>query len=221
MTDRNFAPPTILNKNPLIVGGIDLHRSGTWLGVNKNNIIINILNKWKKNTPFSGSDSYQSRGILVLELLKEKSLNNIISKINNLSSNDYLPFYMIVSDIKQVYFIEFDEKIKIIDISNQNFIAGNLEPASDWNKFKTARSFLNSSKVKEIFSIRKTLKQLLKYQKGNFDIPSSDFSVNLGSFQTTSSTILEVNENNINYFFANGKPINTDYQDYSYLLKEM
>ncbi len=219
MIDRNFAPPSILHKKPLIIGGIDLKKNGTWLGINEHNILINILNKWKENTPFSGADNYKSRGILVLDLLKESNIETIINKVKEISYNEYLPFYLIVSNLEKVYFIEFDEYINVKDISNQNFIAGNQDPFSNWEKFNTGKTFLKALKAKEIFTVRKTLKQLLKFQKGDFSIPSTDYSVNLGKFQTTSSTIVEINKNKINYLFANGKPISNEYQNYSYLFK--
>ncbi len=217
--DRNFSPPMILGRSPLIVGGLDMLKHGTWLGINSSGIVINLLNKWKADKPFTGSNDYKSRGLLVLELLKELNVKNIIKLIKKITQDSYLPFYLILSDIKNVFFVEFDEYINIVDISNQNFIAGNLDPFSNWEKFEIGKALIDSIKVKEIFSVRKVLKRLLKYQKGDFNIPSSDYSVNLGNFQTTSSTILEINSNKVNYFFSNGKPLNTDYQDYSYLLK--
>ena len=65
------------------------------------------------------------------------------------------------------------------------------------------------------------MKIILKYHKGDKNIPSCDYSVNLGEFQTTSSSILFLKQDRLFYNFANGNPINTDYQDYSYLLNSI
>ncbi len=220
-TRRNFVPPMILSRDPYVVGAKDLERGGTWLGINERRIFINILNKWKKDKNFFGSKDYESRGTLVTDLLKEQTLDNIFAKLKRINDTEYLPFYMVISNIEKVYFIEFDRNLTINDISDKITIVGNLGFTEKWNKYHQGYNYLKNNLIKEKEKIFTTIKNLLSMQKGNFSIPSEDFSVNLGYFQTTSSTILRFSTNNIEYFFANGKPLNTSYKNYSFLTRRI
>ncbi len=216
---RNFSPPLVLNHSPYIIGGKDLEKGGTWLGINENRIFVNILNKFVNKETFLGSNNYRSRGMLILDLLKMNSINKILDSLTTLNINDYLPFYLVVSDIKSVFFAKYDRGLNITDISDKLSIVGNLDPFSEWDKYNYAYERLNNIKEKQ--SLFNTLKEVLKAQQGSKSIPSTDFSVNLGNFQTTSSTIVEFSSNDIGYFFANGSPLNSNYKNYSFLTRRL
>ncbi len=218
---RNFIPPTVISESPYAVAGVDLIKGGTWLGLNEFGIVVNVLNKFKSKENFYGSDQYKSRGTLITELIKKRTIEHVVSSVRELHLGDYLPFYLVIADKEKVYFVEYDESINCVEIKDNVFIAGNLNPFDKtWIKYQKGYSFFNNIKYKELNKLINELKILLKYHSGDKNIPSTDFSVNLGDFQTTSSTLLIFKERNTEYYFANGSPVNSDYQDYSFLLSE-
>ncbi len=217
---RNFIPPTVISEKPYIVGGKDMLKGGTWLGINFCGIVVNILNKYKNHENFFGSNKFKSRGILVMELLKQNSPENMLEYLKKLDTDEYLPFFLVIANRDKVFFVEYDNGVNISEINRSLFIAGNLNPFNkSWEKYERGYSHFENLKDKELNKVVNELKTLLKVHTGDKSIPSKDFAVNLGDFCTTSSSILILKENESEYLFANGSPLNSDYQDYSFLLK--
>ncbi len=212
---RKFSPPQILCSNPKIIGPKDLERGGTWLGINKNRILVNILNKWTGNKNFFGSDKYISRGQLVVELLKLNSIEDMLKKIKSININNYLPFHLLIADENEAYVILHNNNLEIHNISDKNiFILGNINPFRQWEKYEYGYNFIKKKKINNYADIVSILKELLSYHNGNKDIPSIDYAVDLGNFRTTSSSIVMINKKLI-YKFHNGFPHkNSLYKDY-------
>jgi uncharacterized protein with NRDE domain len=142
---RNFIPPNVISYNPYIVGGVDLAKGGTWLGINENHITVNLLNKFKDNSTFYGSDYYKSRGLLVTELLKLSTIDEVLNSISSLEYSTFLPFFMIITKGVKVFFVEYDNHVNIVEIKDDVFICGNLDPFNrTWEKYKTGYGFLRS-----------------------------------------------------------------------------
>ena len=213
MINRRFSPPQILNHNPLIYGPKDLERGGTWLGVNEHKILINILNKWTGKKNFFGSEKYISRGQLVLELLKLKSIEEILEKINTIDLERYLPFHLLVADKDTAFVIIKNKSINISKITDKIFILGNINPFKKWEKYKFGYEFFKDKKLKNLNDIVENLKILLSIHNGNKNIPSLDYAVDLGDFKTTSSSIVALNDK-ITFNFLNGFPGKGLYKTY-------
>ena len=213
MINRKFTFPQLLNKKPKIFGPKDLEKGGTWLGINEYGIVINILNKWSGKKKFFGSDKYISRGLLVLNLLKEKSIESIINILKNLELDKYLPFHLLVTNKNKAIVVLKDKEIKFYDISGKIFILGNLNPFEKWKKYEFGYKFINESKIKTPNDAIDTMKKLLKIHKGDKNIPSTDYAVKIGDFQTTSSSIVLLNKKVI-FKFHNGFPGKSIYHNY-------
>ncbi len=214
LISRKFINPIFLCENPKIFGPKDLERGGTWLGINEHRIIVNVLNRYTGKTNFFGSKNFVSRGELVLELLKFNSINKILEKIKSLKLTDFLPFHLITVSKEKAFLIIKEDSIKIFDISNKIFIIGNLDPFKKWEKYNFGYNFLKNCNFNNLKETIKNLKALLTFHKGDKSIPSTDYAVNLGDFQTTSSSIIYFNSKTIFKFF-NGFPTkNSKYSRY-------
>jgi len=214
MINRKFSSPTILNSNPLIFGPKDLERGGTWLGVNQYKVLVNILNKWTGKKNFFGNNQNPSRGLLVLELLKFDSVKNIINEIRSINLDEYLPFQLLLVDKHNAFILIKDNDLEIIDITDKKiFVIGNIHPLENWEKYNFAYNFLKNQNLKDLKSIFESLEKLLKIHKGDKNIPSLDFAVKQGEFQTTSSSLIAINSNLI-FKFIKGFPVNKSYKDY-------
>lgn len=81
---------------------------GTWAGVNSSGIFCAITN-WDIGENWHGK-GLLSRGKLVLETLKQKSVRNAINYWNTLNPNSYKPFNIIFGDQYFLYNISCDNK---------------------------------------------------------------------------------------------------------------
>ncbi len=214
MIDRDFSSPSILNYSPLIFAPRDNEKGGTWIGINEHKIFVNILNRWTEEKSFFGSDDYISRGKLVFDLLKFDSLEKIKTYLQSINPIDYLPFNLIISDLNELFVITNNmKKLEFMKINKNIFIVGNIFPFEKWEKYKFGYNFLKTRNLNSTEKIINCLKQLLQYHKGSKNIPSTDYAVKLGNFQTTSSSIIAINKKII-YKFLNGFPPNGVYKDY-------
>lgn len=95
---RPSEPVQILANEPhLIIGGKDKLKGGTWLAVNKNSLFIALTNQGTKNK------NLESRGALVMDALKCKSLEELLSFIEELNPIKYNNFNLVFGNNKTVY----------------------------------------------------------------------------------------------------------------------
>jgi len=95
--DRPSAPPAIIGTSPTIVAGRDLRAGGTWLGINEFGLLVGILNR--RQQPGSvARDAYRSRGLLCLDLLRLKEVDELEQILVGLAPGDYQPFTVLCVD---------------------------------------------------------------------------------------------------------------------------
>ena len=95
--DRPSAPPAIAGTSPTILAGKDLRAGGTWLGVNQYGLVVGILNR--RQAPNSSSqETYRSRGLLCLDLLRLRGVKDLDQVLGALIPNGYQPFTTVCAD---------------------------------------------------------------------------------------------------------------------------
>lgn len=77
---------------------LDSKAKGTWLGVNNHAIVAAILNMYQAD--YQGS---QSRGFIIPELLKYKSLSQACNYLHSVELNLYSPFVLLLMNRTNVY----------------------------------------------------------------------------------------------------------------------
>ena len=96
-------------KYPNIVGGKDLEKNGSWIGVNDFGIVAIIHNrKFDKKIDKKNN----SRGIIVLETLKHSSIKEALKYISSIEKNNYNGFNLLVASYNECYWIKNDIKAK-------------------------------------------------------------------------------------------------------------
>ncbi len=95
--DRPSAPPSITGTDPTILAGKDLRAGGTWLGVNDYGLLVGILNRRQKPGTMA-QDTYRSRGLLCLELLRLRQVDDLDQVLAVIIPNDYQPFTVVCAD---------------------------------------------------------------------------------------------------------------------------
>lgn len=100
--DEDISRPSshvqILSKEPqLIIGGKDELKGGTWLGVNKNSLFVAITNQGEKNPKLA------SRGLLVMEALKCKTLSELVSFVEEIDPSKYNKFNLVFGNVNTIF----------------------------------------------------------------------------------------------------------------------
>ena len=96
-------------KYPTIVGGKDLEKNGSWIGVNDFGITAIIHNR-KPDKGFV--KKMNSRGEIVLETLKHSSIKEALKYISSIDKNNYNSFNLVVANYNECYWIKHDKKVE-------------------------------------------------------------------------------------------------------------
>jgi uncharacterized protein with NRDE domain len=95
---RRSSDIQILSKEPhFIMGGRDEEKGGTWLAVNKYSLFAGITNQGIKDPKL------ETRGNVVLNILKCKSLKEMISFVEELDPSKYNKFNLIFGNQEKVF----------------------------------------------------------------------------------------------------------------------
>ena len=95
------------NKYPYVVGGKDLEKNGSWVGVNDFGITAIIHNR-KTNKEFVKKNN--SRGIIVLEILKNSTIEKALKYISSIDKDNYNNFNLIIANYNECYWIKHNIK---------------------------------------------------------------------------------------------------------------
>lgn len=100
--DEDYARPSlpvqILAKEPhLILGGKDVQGGGTWLAANKHSLFVAITNQGAKD------NKKLSRGLIALEALKCKTLEELVSWVEEFNPARYNGFNIVFGNQHKVY----------------------------------------------------------------------------------------------------------------------
>ena len=105
------------NTYPNIVGGKDLEKNGSWIGVNDFGITAIIHNR-KSDKAFNKKKN--SRGKIVLETLKHSSIKKALEHISTIDKSNYNSFNLLVASYNECYWIKHDIKNKNLLIQKLN-----------------------------------------------------------------------------------------------------
>jgi len=106
MKDRNWLGPERHwpdRKN--VIGGLDRHAGGTWMGLNDEGVVACVLNR--VDTLGSHPD-FRSRGELPLEALDHAEAEECAESLADINPEGYRPFNMVIADYSSAYWIKND-----------------------------------------------------------------------------------------------------------------
>ena len=108
MKDRPWLPPgKHWGKCDGIIAGKDLTAGGSWLGINTNGLVATILNR----TNSLGPDiEKNSRGKIIIDILKNKTLDAALNYIKLLDITKWKPFNLFLANNKKAYWVKSSDK---------------------------------------------------------------------------------------------------------------
>lgn len=99
--DEMYARPTaaadVLLDSPRTVGGRDLSKGGTWLGVTQGGFLVGVTNQRGYGVPAPG-EAMKSRGTLVLDLLARGALGAALDHLRSIDAREYNAFNLVLGD---------------------------------------------------------------------------------------------------------------------------
>jgi predicted transcriptional regulator len=128
-----------------IIAGKDITAGGSWLGINNSGLVATILNRPNSLGP---NTSKNSRGNIIIDILKNETLNSALNYIKLLDNTKWKPFNLFIANNKKAYWVKSSEKNKVsINIipEGKHFL-----DSYDLNSNKSERYINNKNKFKSL-----------------------------------------------------------------------
>jgi uncharacterized protein with NRDE domain len=194
---RPSSPVQVLAKEPhIIIGGKDKLKGGTWLGVNKESLFVILTNQGEKNPDKS------SRGEVVLNALKCKTLDELLTFVEELDPSRYNGFNLVFGSQRAV-FIAHSYLLHSMVIrelpAGITVISSNMKFAGEDPKAQYIHKTLNALIDTPWLEYYKQLKKILS-TGGDLSIrikPKKNSSGKISGYCTRSSTILAFSDNGL------------------------
>jgi uncharacterized protein with NRDE domain len=234
--DRPAIPPTILAKQPVIVGGKDLRASGTWLGINEHGILAGLLNR--RNGEAENDPKLRSRGLLCLDALRHQTARAAADFVAGQRGGDYNPFNLLIAGRDEA-FVAYNRfaQITLIKLTPGFHLLTNID-IDDFECPRISRShgrFAALERAEEFardpLAHRDKLSALLADHSTPMDPRAGDahlldleqvrivgrpnsLCMHLGAYGTRSSSLIFMarEHDRVEHFFAPGAPCLTAYE---------
>jgi uncharacterized protein with NRDE domain len=226
-----------------IVAPLDIRAGGTWLGVNEYGLFAALTNRpMQEQEP---DPKRRSRGLLVLDALREQSAIAAMEKLEQLPAEAYNSFNLLVADRDSIHVVSYDERVSRVELSSGSTVIGNSDPAAPTTP-KLARL---SARAHQVSASRPgdVLDELAKICRSHdidgHDIDGHDIDghdsqshdsnsrgnalrsacVHAGDYGTRSSTLIRFGEDprDTEFRFTDRAPCESEYRDYTPLLHEL
>jgi len=97
---RRASGPQRLSEEPLVVGGRDEEKGGTWLGASAGGLFVGLTNQRSGGRM---DPSLRSRGEVVLGALRQPDLDGALAWLGALGGPDYNPFNLLLGDGRRLF----------------------------------------------------------------------------------------------------------------------
>jgi uncharacterized protein with NRDE domain len=221
--DRPSAPPSLASTSPTILAGKDLRAGGTWLGVNDYGLLVGILNRRQKPGSVA-QDTYRSRGLLCLELLRLRQVDDLDQVFPALTPNGYQPFTVVCADAESACVAyNSDQSIERMRLADGLHVFSNSfefdAPSKKINRVYEAFSKLSEPGDRPLGVgdyITRAAKLLGDHAPGDLDDPRAAICVHGDISGTVSSSIIffSDSEQQFHTYYCTGAPCQNSFEQY-------
>jgi len=214
---RPSSPPSVLGERPRIIGGSDIKAGGTWMGVNQFGLWVGIANRAAAALP---DPRRRSRGLLCIDLLRDKSSRHVLSKLSKINLDNYNPLILAVADRESGFAVSngTDRDPRIIEPGFHVLTNAGFDQDGDPRREGVRKRLLAQTATGPM----PTAQVLAGLMKDHGEHGTEALCIHGDGGGTRSSTILALHENlaDSRYYYADGPPCRTGYSDYSFLFSE-
>jgi hypothetical protein len=196
----------------------DCQAGGTWLGVNAAGLFVGITNR-----PCPQLDlSRRSRGQVVVDALVSGSADEAACGVMEIPPGEHNPFNLVLSDGARAFAVVYDEGPSVRELAPGVHVIGNADPdARDVPKIGRLFARAESAAARPAGQVLGALAELCRGHEGGE--PREDACIHAGRYGTCSSTLLRLvtHGDDGEFWFADGPPCLTPYEDFTPLLLEL
>jgi uncharacterized protein with NRDE domain len=204
--------PLLWAGQPRIVAPRDESAGGTWWAVNEHGLFVALTNRAGATL----DPGRRSRGQLVVDLARYRTLNDAVVALEGLEADDYNGFHLLASDGGDAVRAIDDGLTLTVSRLGRGFalLTESSFGARDATRDANARSVLAGTPDLE------TLRHLLGQHGSN---PFASMCIHLPGidYGTRSSTVLALGGDEPALWFADGPPCTTPWEDQSELLRDV
>jgi uncharacterized protein with NRDE domain len=234
---RAASGPVRLLEQPVTVGGRDLVKGGTWMGVTRDGLFVGVTNQ---RTVVPPDPSKRSRGELVMDALRLGERGAIARMLRGLDGRDYNAFNLLWGDAQALfaaYAREDSQELEIERVPNGLHVLPNDRLDSGlFPKVMRAKSLLAPHVSGEFGALEQALKATLadRERPGLDALPNvprpvsmsrellrelSALCIRTPMYGTRSSTIVGLTPGGVGkYLFADGAPDQVEFVDVTGML---
>ena len=216
---RPAAAPTVLCEQPLVIGGKDLKAGGTWLAVNEFGMIAGLLNR-RSDAP--ADPERRSRGLLCLDALKHRSVEEALRFVAAQDPERYNPFNLLLASREAAAVAHNRQgRIDTTTLAEGAHLLTNLD-VNDFECPRISRSFSRFAALatepeaaNDPPLMRQRLASLLSDHSTQLDPRTgrpNSLCLHLGDYGTRESSLIFLNAaGRVEHYFAPGPPCTTAY----------
>ncbi|WP_276301029.1 NRDE family protein [Halorussus lipolyticus] len=199
-TDRPSRPPGVLDRDPTVVAPQDDEAGGTWIGYNDAGVFVGVTNR---RTDIEGE---RSRGLLVRDALAQSSAAEAASFVRNeLADREYAGFNLVIADADEAGLLEWDGVLRTTHFNPGVHVVVN--EGYNGAAAKAARIQQSARAMPEM-----TAEEWLDRAVGVLRDHDVGACVHGDGYGTRSSSLVAIDAaDDGRYWFADGKPCETDY----------
>lgn len=204
-----------------IVAPLDIRAGGTWLGLNEHGLFAAVTNRsMQEQAP---DPQRRSRGLLVLDALRERSAIAAMEKLEQLPAQAYNSFNLLVADRNSVHAITYAQTVRRVELPSGPTVICNADPAAPPTP-KLTKLLARANQI-SARAPRDVLDELAKICRSH-DSEGDAFRsacIHAGEYGTRSSALIRFGEDprDTEFRFTDQPPCESEYQDYTPLLREL
>ncbi len=220
--ERPAAPPAPLATDPWVVAGQDLVAGGTWLGVNRHDLVAGIVNRRSAMAP---DPTRRSRGQLCVGVLRHASVQEAAAQVLRDPGTLYNPFNLLIaSPVAASVIGNVSGSMTETVLTPGLHLLTNLELndaecpriAKSYALFDGARQYLRRNAIRELLpALRAILSDHSTPLDPRSNGPPNNLCVHTERFGTRSSSVLVYSaaHRRFRFWHANGAPCEVDYNE--------
>lgn len=196
----------------------DVHAGGTWIGMNSLGLLAAVTNRPTR----SRDETLRSRGLLVLDALELPRARDAAQALGTLPRGAYNPFNLLVADAREAFVVVYEHGPRVEPLSPGAHVICNADP--DARSQPKVGRLLESAEAAAELSPERLLPALAAVCRDHAGggSPLDDTCIHAEGYGTRSSTLLRLGEPGTSAFwFADGPPCRTPYEDFTPLLHEL
>jgi uncharacterized protein with NRDE domain len=161
-----------------------------------------------------------SRGRVVLQALEARSAREAAGSLAGLGANLFNPFNLLVADGQEAFTVVYEGTAMVEELAPGVHVIGNADP--DDRRVPKIDRLLDEAQGAsglEGVDLTRALAQTLRGHEGE-PVPLGHTCIHAGTYGTRSSTLLQLGPEPV-WWYADGPPCRTPYEDYTFLLHQL